>query len=168
MFFRICGGVKCVGLAWVLIAGALGAARAAVETEFDPNANGNVYAVAVQPDGKVLLGGGFTSLQPRRDRAPMVSQRIARLNPDGSPDEDFATALNGDVMAIALQADGRILVAGRFTEARTHGNAPAVARNGLVRLERNGAIDLSFDPNPTGAPLSQAQVYALAVQPDGR
>ena len=50
---------------------------------FDPNANGTVRVVVVQPDGKILLGGDFTSLSPNGGAA-VTRNRIARLNP-GSP-----------------------------------------------------------------------------------
>lgn len=140
----------------------------AADTGFDPAFNGNVNAVAIQSDGKIIVAGSFTSLQPSRDRAPFLALRIARLNPDGSTDETFGTALDGEVMTIALQPDGRILVGGKFAHAQRSVGEASVARSGLVRLERDGSIDLSFDPNPGGAPLSQAQVYALALQEDGK
>ncbi len=141
---------------------------AAIDTGFDPNANGNIYAVLIQPDGKILIGGSFTSLQPSRDHPPVVSQRLARLNPDGSLDDSFAPALDGDVTALALQPDGAVVVAGKFTHAQTDSLAPAYTRRGLARFGPDGTLDLAFDPNPSGAPPSQALVYALAVQPDGR
>ena len=47
---------------------------------FDPNANGPVYVVVVQPDGKILIGGGFTMLSPNGG-PPVTRNHIARLNP---------------------------------------------------------------------------------------
>ena len=55
---------------------------------FDPNANGNVLVVVVQPDGKILLGGDFTTLSPNGGVA-VTRNRIARLNPDGTLDTAF-------------------------------------------------------------------------------
>src|SRR5262245_52419399 len=74
---------------------------------FIPNIAGSaVYAAIVQPDGKILIGGVFTSVggQPRNN--------LARLHPDGSL-ESVATfnpgsGVNGRVNSIALQADGKI------------------------------------------------------------
>src|SRR5438552_8448755 len=50
---------------------------------FDPNANGQVNVVVVQPDGKILLGGEFTTLSPNGGVA-ITRNHIARLNPDGT------------------------------------------------------------------------------------
>ncbi|MGD9579454.1 MAG: delta-60 repeat domain-containing protein, partial [Syntrophorhabdus sp.] len=50
---------------------------------FNPNANGCVYSIAVQPDGKVLVGGGFTTI------GGGTRNYIARLNADGSLDTGF-------------------------------------------------------------------------------
>src|SRR6476620_8137650 len=50
---------------------------------FDPNANGRIWVVVVQPDGKILLGGEFTSV------LGVTRNRIARLNPDGTLDTAF-------------------------------------------------------------------------------
>src|SRR5207245_10604254 len=57
---------------------------------FDPNANGTVYVVVVQPDGKILIGGGFTTV------AGVTRNNIARLNPDGTLDA-FNPNANGGV-----------------------------------------------------------------------
>ena len=45
---------------------------------FDPNANGTVYAVVVQPDGKILIGGNFTTLAPNGG-GTVTRNHIARL-----------------------------------------------------------------------------------------
>jgi uncharacterized delta-60 repeat protein len=123
---------------------------------FDPNANGTIRAVAVQADGKILIGGDFTTVTPNGGAAVNRS-RIARLNPDGTLDLTFSSNANanGPVNAIALQADGKILVGGAFTMI---GGA---ARNNIARVTASGAID-SFDPNANLA------VYAIAVQADGK
>ena len=77
---------------------------------FDPNANGTVRAVVVQPDGKILLGGDFTTLSPNGG-APVTRNHIARLNPDGTLDIAFnpnATGAGATINAIAVQADGQV------------------------------------------------------------
>jgi len=120
----------------------------------DPNANNEVYAIAVQPDGRILLGGAFTSIQgtPRN--------RIARLNPDGTLDLAFNPDASGVVFAIAVQADGKILVGGSFT------NMSGLTRNRIARLDPvTGSAD-AFDPNVNA--LNNSIVYALALQPDGK
>ena len=99
---------------------------------FDPNANGNVLAVVIQPDGKILIGGTFTTLSPNGGAA-VTRNHIARLNPDGTLDTAFdpnATGpLGSPVVSIAVQADGKILAGGNFT---TIGGQ---ARNGIARLD---------------------------------
>src|SRR5437588_4985121 len=52
---------------------------------FAPNANGNVWVVAVQPDGKILIGGDFSTIAPNGG-TPVTRNGIARLNPDGTLD----------------------------------------------------------------------------------
>src|SRR4030088_1445738 len=70
----------------VLLAGGAGAVRGQSALDgFDPNANGAVRVVVVQPDGKILLGGDFTTLGPNGG-ATVTRNFIARLNPDGSGD----------------------------------------------------------------------------------
>ena len=101
-------------------------ARQSALDGFDPNANGAVHVVVVQPDGKILLGGEFTTLSPNGG-APVTRNHIARLNPDGTLDTAFDPNANAAVRSIAVQADGKILVGGFFhgqqhrrTDAQLH------------------------------------------------
>src|SRR5437588_9634076 len=55
---------------------------------FDPNANGTVYVLVVQPDGKILIGGAFTTLSPKGGEV-LTRHHIPRLNPDGTLDTAF-------------------------------------------------------------------------------
>jgi uncharacterized delta-60 repeat protein len=77
----------------------------------DPGANGSVYALAVQPDGKIVVGGNFSEVfgQPRRS--------IALLNADGTPDSPIAAenALSGAVRAAAAGSDASFVAGGQFT-----------------------------------------------------
>ena len=57
---------------------------------FDPNANGAVSRVAIQPDGKILVTGSFTSLAPNGG-APAARHGIARLNANGTLDTHEVT-----------------------------------------------------------------------------
>jgi len=119
-------------------------------------ANGTVYCLAVQADGKVLIGGAFTGVNGlRRDR-------IARLNPDGSLDETFLNGLsgaNGSVLCLAVQADGKVLVGGDFTTVN------GVSRNRIARLNPDGSLDETFLDGLSGA---SGTVQCLAVQADGK
>ena len=73
----------------------------------------SVTTVAPQPDGKILVGGAFTSFNGT------TINRIARLNSDGTLDTAFitntGTGANNDVIEIAIQPDGKIVVGGYFT-----------------------------------------------------
>ena len=117
-------------------------------------ANYAVLALALQPDGKLLIGGGFTAYNgtPRN--------HIARLNADGSLDASFnpGSGANFEVHALALQSDGKVLIGGTFT---SYNGTP---RNRIARLNADGSLDASFNPG-TGADTS---VRALALQPDGK
>src|SRR5438477_9064163 len=98
----------------VLLAGGATAVRGQSALDgFDPNANAAVHAVVVQPDGKILIGGDFTTLSPNGGAA-VTRNHIARLNPDGTLDAAFNPNADRDVLAIAVQADGKILVGGDF------------------------------------------------------
>ncbi len=124
---------------------------------FDPNANGTVRVVVLQPDGKILIGGDFTSLAPNGG-APVSRTNIARLNPDGTLDTAFNPNANGFPLCIAVQADGKVLVGGVFT---TIGGQ---ARNRIARLDPTTGLADSFDPNPNASGV----VYSIATQADGK
>jgi uncharacterized delta-60 repeat protein len=119
-----------------------------------PGANDNVWTLAVQPDGKVVIGGRFTTVNG------VARNRIARLNPDGSLDPNFnpGAGANGEVQAVRLDVSGRVLVGGSFSTIN------GTNRAGMARLNANGSLDLSFNPG-SGA---NGTVWTLAVQTDGR
>src|SRR5204862_3485 len=127
---------------------------------FDPNANGQISTVLVQPDGKILIGGDFTTLSPNGG-APVTRNRIARLNPDGTLDAAFNPHSNGYVNTIALQPDGKILVAGVFS------SMGGQSRNRIARLDPVSGLADSFNPNASGM-AAIPSVGALAVQADGK
>jgi uncharacterized delta-60 repeat protein len=131
-------------------------ADGSLDTGFDPSmgSNNTVYAIALQPDGKILIGGGFTSYNGT------ARSRIARLNTDGSLDTSFdpGTGASSWVDEIALQPDGKILIAGDFTSYN------GTERVRVARLNADGSLDTGFDPG-TGANI---RVWAIALQPDGK
>jgi uncharacterized delta-60 repeat protein len=143
-----------VGLA---LAGGVVAVRGQSADGFDPNANGAVHVVVVQPDGKILIGGDFTTLSPNGGAA-VSRNRIARLNPDGTLDTAFnPNANNYRVDAIAVQADGKILAGGFFT------SIGGQTRNHIARLDATTGLADSFDPHANGT-----EVGSIAVQADGK
>ena len=118
---------------------------------FDPGANAWVGAMAIQPDGKILVGGDFSVL------GGVPRNLIGRLNPDGKVDVDFNRGVaDGAIYAMALQADGKIVVGGSFT---TMGGQP---RQNIARLNQDGSLDYSFNPG------ADFPVTALAMQTDGK
>ena len=113
-----------------------------------------VNAIALQPDGRVVVVGDFAHF----NGAPL--RGIARLNADGSIDESFnpGVGFNDSVRLVEVQEDGRILVGGFFTEFN------GVVRNRVARLMPDGSLDGSFDVG-SGA---NGSVYSMAVQSDGK
>src|SRR4051794_40510027 len=71
---------------------------------------------------------------------------------------DPGSGASGVITAIAHQTDGRILIAGAFTEFN------AIPRNRIARLNLDGSLDSSFNP----AAGADDTVNAMAIQPDGR
>ena len=132
---------------------------------FDPNVDGNVYVLATQADGKLLVAGQFTSLRPGVG-ASAIRNNLARLNPDGSVDATFDPNANGPIRALVLQPDGRIVIGGDFTSLQPNGATTTTTRNRVARLNANGTLDLTFNPNISGGTLPQ--VNALTFQPNGK
>ena len=116
--------------------------------------NTTVWSILPLGDGKVLIAGDFSSYNgtPRN--------RIARLNNDGSLDTTFdpGAGANDIVRTMAIQGNGKILIAGSFT---TFNNAPCMR---VARLNVDGTLDATFDI-ATGA---NGDVYNLALQSDGK
>lgn len=114
-----------------------------------------VRTLAIQADGCLLVA---------RDPATSSAQEsescsLFRLKPDGTRDTTFAgcEAAPRYTIALALQADGRILVGGWNGNPGTGPLTPA-----LLRLEANGTVDSSFQA------VCDGFVDALVLQPDGR
>ena len=131
-----------------------------LDLAFNPNANNIVYSIVVQSDGRILLGGQFTTLTPNGGAA-FTRNRAARINTDGSLDTTFDPNANNTVYSTIIQADGRILLGGQFTTLAPSGGA-TVTRNCIARLNPDGTLDTAFNPNATGI------VDAIAVQADGK
>src|SRR6266849_6459360 len=110
---RILHAARWVALALSTHTFALAAlAQSPLPDSFNPGANTNVYSLAVQADGKILVGGAFTTL------GGQSRNYIGRLNADGTLDTNFNPGAAGGtspyVFSLAVQADGEILVCGSF------------------------------------------------------
>jgi uncharacterized delta-60 repeat protein len=132
---------------------------------FDPGAGipytqiDRVNAVAVQKDGKILVGGSFPSF------SGTPAQNIVRLNANGSLDAEFSSPaftvynFESEVFSIDIQADGKILLVGRFS------TVGGVSTPTIARLNPGGTVDTSFQ-TPFGDTGSSA--YKVYVQDDGK
>ena len=135
-----------------------------LDTDFQNNMDGTdetVFSIAVQSDGKVLIGGDFTSVNGTN------RNRIGRLNSNGSLDNSFQNGMTGVsggvgnwVESVALQANGKVLIGGYFTKVN------GTNRNYIARLNANdGSLDTSFQNDMAGA---NNYVRSVVVQPDGK
>ena len=109
------------------------------------------------PDGRLMIAGRFTKV------GNIAAFRLARLNADLTADSTFHSPVESPrfVDALALDLQGRLLVAGE----RTYGTNDQVLTNppslGLIRLLNDGAFDPAFHAVPPG-------VGTIYVEPDGR
>ncbi|MCX6926903.1 MAG: hypothetical protein NT154_27405, partial [Verrucomicrobia bacterium] len=137
-----------------------------LDSTFHPGGGGSegiVFSLAEQPDGKVFVGGYFSTF----DGEPHGG--LVRLYPDGSVDTNFTASGyvgQGAVTWVLLQPDGKLVVRGWFT------NFNGVSVTNLVRLDPNGSLDPSFTAsiNMTDAcgGLGTAVPMPMALQPDGK
>lgn len=113
--------------------------------------DGEMNDMIQQPDGKIIIGGKFVTLDgiPKRN--------IARLLSDGSLDVDFNTGsgFNGPVLALGLQDDGGIIVAGKFSIFDKD------TVNNIIRLNPDGSLDRSFYQVS-----GDMTVHAMIIQPN--
>jgi uncharacterized delta-60 repeat protein len=121
------------------------------------------HALALQPDGKIVIAGEATP-------GTLPNCLVARFNSDGTPDAAFGvggvvtTPLCNTATSIALQPDGRIVIAGR--------EGMAVRSIVTARLLPNGSVDTSFsgDGRALGTTTTYQEVLGtgVAVAPDGK
>ena len=119
-----------------------------------PLINSDIYAYKVQSDGKILIGGAFTTV------GTASRSLLARLNADFTLDTSFniGTGFSSNrVTDIAVQSDGKIIVVGYFTSFN------GATCNRVARLNANGSLDTTFNVG-TGADSSIATVI---LQSDG-
>ena len=109
----------------------------------------NVYAIALQPDGKVLVGGSFDFL------SSPVRSNLVRLQSDGSLDVGFDPGAIGVVRSMVLHSDGAILMGGDFT------SVGGVVRNRVARLGGDGVLDPSWNPG------ANSPVYSVGLTAQG-
>lgn len=138
-------------------------------THFDGSAM--AHALLLQPDGKLVAGGSVFLTQPDPSAPQQEHFALARYAPDGTLDSSFGTGGRvtlgfdegavGELNALALQPDGKLVAAG--AGGYLHYSA-------LARFGSDGQVDTGFGSN--GRVLqalgANSEVFALAVQPDGK
>ena len=131
-------------------------ADGSVDKIFDPGSGANdfVSALGVKTDGRIVLGGAFTSV------AGLVRNRVAQMLDTGAVDTSFDPLAGPDdtVAAVAVQLDGKVILGGGFS------NVGGLSRNRIARLTDTGAVDPTFNVG-TGA---NNFVAATVVQTDGK
>jgi uncharacterized delta-60 repeat protein len=125
-----------------------------------------INAMALQPDGKILLGGTLYI-----SGGANFKSGLCRVNANGTLDATFngivdGAAVNGStnslrsVTRMALQQDGNIVITGDFTAYNN------TARGGIARVTSTGALDNTFAPTIVLA--ANCSINSLLVQPDGK
>ena len=117
-------------------------------------ANSSVRSINLLSDGKIIIGGNFTTFND------VTYNRIARLNTNGSLDTNFipGTGSNSTIRSISIQPDNKILIGGYFTTFN------GVSINRVARLNANGTLDNSFT---VGTGLN-GFANALSIQSDNK
>jgi uncharacterized delta-60 repeat protein len=129
-------------------------ANGTLDSTFSVLTNETIYDIAVQPDGKVIIGGNFTQVNSS------LRSKIARINTDGTVDSTFpspAGGINGVVRNVVLQPDGKMLINGSFSGISFE------TRQGLARLNPDSSLDTSFVPGQF-----YNNIDDIKLQPDGK
>ncbi|MBK9763723.1 MAG: T9SS type A sorting domain-containing protein [Flavobacteriales bacterium] len=138
---------------WQQVAGQAGSIDATFS--IGTGANGRVFGMASQNNGKQVIVGAFT------DYNGTVINRVARINRSGALDGTFTvgTGANGQVNAVVIDGSGKILIGGSFTDYN------GTTLNKIARLNSNGTLDGTFS---IGTGFAGGNVNAIAVQADGK
>lgn len=121
-----------------------------LDAGFDPDSSQIVYAVAEQPDGKLVVGGLFGNM------GGVTHTRLARINTDGTVDSSFNPSVSSEVHAILVQPDGKIVIGGEF------GTVNSTSRSRIARLNSDGTLDTGFTTTVS------SHVHTMALQADGK
>ena len=120
--------------------------------------NSNVDVITLQPDGKILVGGAFSSYNG------VTNDYIVRLNSNGTIDNTFITGstngFNDYVRSIVLQPDGKILVSGDFN------TYSGVTYNGIIRFTSFTNTEVELDMIIDGNTTPYAE-QILSINPTG-
>ena len=114
--------------------------------------NNDIVSISIQTDGKIIIGGYFTSYNNT------LQNFIVRLNPNGTLDMSFLSGSGVDnvIRTTALQSDGKIIIGGNFT------NYNGTPSNYIARLNTDGTIDATFNS------VLNDFVATISIQSDGK
>ena len=119
--------------------------------------NAAITSMAIQADGKIIIGGGFSIYKW------VTRYAIARLNTDASLDTTFHSGLgvNNPILenSLYLQSNGKAVFTGHFT------SYDGITVNGLARLNSDGSLDISFNEGGIGM---NAYMPNLTVLPNDK
>ena len=117
--------------------------------------NGNVNSIVQQSDGRLVIGGSFTTYQG------VSANGIIRLNLDGSRDTSFniGTGFDVGVSSIVQQSDGRLVIGGGFTMYQ------GISASRIIRLNLDGSRDTNFN---IGTGFTDNGVNDIVQQGDGK
>jgi uncharacterized delta-60 repeat protein len=123
--------------------------------------NNTVTSVALQSDGKIVIGGFFTVIHSR------IVYRIARLHPNGGLDTTFVASPNDLIYTAVIAEDGTVYAGGNFTEINAFGV------RGVARLQNDQAYEdfgiaddiLRWNRSGSGAEM---RIVEILFSPDGR
>src|SRR5262245_2125056 len=125
-----------------------------LDPSFDPNISGVTFlgfsSLALQVDGKVLVGGDFTTV------GGTARSYLARVNTDGTLDTGFNPNPDFDVLSIAVQTDGAIVIGGGFSMVG------GMAHDSIAQISLNGTLSPGFTPTLNGS------IRSIALQADGK
>lgn len=110
-----------------------------------------VQGLAVQPSGHIIAAGKFQQI------AGSDRSNIGRLNGDGTADPTWTPSFGNDVGAVAVQADGKVVIAGAIYD-----NNGILQQRRLTRLHADGTVDGDFNPD------IDEVIHSIAVQNDGK
>jgi uncharacterized delta-60 repeat protein len=117
--------------------------------------SGSVLTTQIQTDGKIILGGSFTTYNTNS-----TLTNIARITTSGTLDATFNSGFDNTVNKILIQPDGNIIVVGNFNKCNGSN------RKGIARISSTGSLESSTTFNPGNGPNNT--VYDAAQQSDGK
>jgi uncharacterized delta-60 repeat protein len=137
-------------------------ADGSIDASFNPNFDNRVNTFITTTDGTILVAGLFSTLQPSNEATAINSRLVARLKPDGTYASGYLVNIDGEVLTLAMQQDGKILMGGYFTTIMYGSPSSTSYQSYLVRLNPNGSPDSTFYSG-----LNYA-VTSISVQTDGK